>query len=132
MRAVPTTLPEFAAITTVPAACAVTRPALLTDATASLDDDHRNSLFGIGVPLEFCAVATSCRCSPTRTLSSDGLTTTTANDDRSAGSARAGLARCAFRSASCCKARRHCFDLLKPLAAEKLEKTPHATPTTST
>ena len=40
MRAVPTTLPAFAAITTVPAACAVTKPALLTDAIASFEDDR--------------------------------------------------------------------------------------------
>jgi len=49
----------LAAITTVPAACAVTRPALLTDAIASFDDDHMKSRFGMAVPPELCALATS-------------------------------------------------------------------------
>jgi hypothetical protein len=57
--AVPTTLFEFAAMITEPAACAVTSPALLTDAIASFDDDHVNMRFGIAVPLELCAEATS-------------------------------------------------------------------------
>src|SRR6266545_2523775 len=118
MRAVPTTLPVFAAITAVPAARAVTRPALLTDAIASFDDDHMKSRFGTTMPLELCALATSCTRSPTASVSSGGRV-------RPLGLAR----RCACRAASSSNAARHRFDLLKPLAAEKLENTPHARPT---
>src|SRR6266545_1830677 len=131
MRAVPTTLPVFAAITAVPAARAVTRPALLTDAIASFDDDHMKSRFGTTMPLELCALATSCTRSPTASVSSGGVTMTACTDGTSVGRDRPlGLARrCACRAASSSNAARHRFDLLKPLAAEKLENTPHARPT---
>src|SRR6266571_2611834 len=93
-RAVPTTLPVFAAMTTAPAACAVTRPALLTDAIASFEDDHMKSRFGTTMPLELCALATSCTRSPTASVSSGGVTMTACTDGTSVGSDRPlGLAR---------------------------------------
>ena len=50
--AIPTTLSELAAMTSVPLAWAVTRPALLTEAIASFEDDHVNALFGMAAPPE--------------------------------------------------------------------------------
>src|SRR5438445_8415312 len=62
--AVPTTLSVLAATTTIPGAWAVTSPALLTEAIASLDDDQVKVLPGIPAPLEANALATNWTRSP--------------------------------------------------------------------
>ena len=50
--AVPTTLFVLPAMMTEPGACAVTSPALLTEAIASFDDDQVNTRLGTVAPLE--------------------------------------------------------------------------------
>ena len=57
-------------MTTDPDACAVTRPALLTEAIASLEDNQLKNLFDTTSPLELCALATSWIRSPTLSVSS--------------------------------------------------------------
>src|SRR5437762_12062999 len=92
MRAVPTTLPAFAVITAVPAVRAVTKPASLTDAIASFEDDQRNGKSGMRAPLSAYAIAESWRCSPTASLVSAGLTTTACTNGPS-GADRLDVAR---------------------------------------
>jgi hypothetical protein len=75
MLAVPTTSSAYAGITAVPAAWAVTRPAVLTEATGSLEDDHVNILSGTAAPLEVNAFAASWAPSPTLNVSVPGVTT---------------------------------------------------------
>jgi hypothetical protein len=60
----PGTPSVVAEIVAVPKAAAVTKPALLTDAQLSSDDDHVNALPEIAFPLASRAVAVSCTVSP--------------------------------------------------------------------
>ncbi len=132
MLAVPTKFSVFAATTTRPLAWAVTRPAGLTEAMASFDEDQVNILFGITPPLELYAVARSWSRPPTVSVSAAGLITTA----RTTKSAGAGSGPTRWSSAASCRdansrlAARHLFVLLNPTAAAAVPTAVHVRPPT--
>ena len=117
MLAVPTMLPVLAAMTTVPLARAVTSPALLTEAMASLDDDHLNNLLEMATPPEPYAVAVSCTRSPTRRVSAGGLRTTAWTTRSAGGGSLRSTRPCGCRAASARLTALHFLDLVKPTSS---------------
>src|SRR6266699_2413615 len=126
MPAIPTTLRAFGAMIAVPGACAVTRPLLLTEAMASLDDDPANLGSTTVAPLEVTALARSCTPPPTSSVSTVGVIWTVRMSGAPSGWAVAAVAGGAFasRSASSRLAATHLLTLSKPTPADRTDRIP--------